>query len=146
MNPDAQSTSTPLEDYAVLRLDSPSVFAALLGTEEDGRWKLSILDRQVLSRRYLPRTFVLVTTWRRPSGVAAVTDFMPPSDGQADLVRRVQCLSGSAQIDHDLPIRFDHYRARPWTRRMDLHGTARNGLLSVATAAVCAPYPGAVPL
>jgi GH15 family glucan-1,4-alpha-glucosidase len=58
MNPDAQSTSTPLEDSAVLsdlrtgplvsrdgsmdwlcfpRFDSPSVVTVLLGNEQDGR-------------------------------------------------------------------------------------------------------------
>jgi hypothetical protein len=78
--------------------------------------KLSIFDGQVVSCRFLPRTFVLAT-WHSPIGVAVVTDFMPPSDGQADLVRRVQCLSGTVQIDHDLRIRFDYNRARPWTRR-----------------------------
>jgi GH15 family glucan-1,4-alpha-glucosidase len=153
MNPDAPATSTPLEDYALLsdlrtgplvsrdgsidwlcfpRFDSPSVFAALLGTEEDGRWQLSVVDGRVVSRQYLPRTFVLETTWRSPAGVAVVTDFMPPSDGQADLVRRVECLSGAVEVEHDLRIRFDYNRAKPWTRRVDLHGTSREGLLSVA--------------
>ena len=85
----AEHRSTPLEDYALLsdlhtgplvsregsvdwlcfpRFDSPSVFAALLGDPEDGRWKLSAVDGEVTSRRYLPRTFVLETTWRTPTG------------------------------------------------------------------------------
>ncbi len=153
MAQDLERGSTPLEDYALLsdlrtgplvsregsidwlcfpRFDSPSVFAALLGTEEDGRWRLSAVGGEVVSRRYLPRTFVLETTWRSATGVAVVTDFMPPSDGQADLVRQVQCLSGTVQIEHDLRIRFDYNRAKPWTRRVDLHGTDRQGLLSVA--------------
>ncbi|HEY4615549.1 MAG TPA: glycoside hydrolase family 15 protein, partial [Citricoccus sp.] len=153
MAQDPGAGSTPLEDYALLsdlrtgplvsrdgsidwlclpRFDSPSVFAALLGSPEDGRWRLSIRDGDVISRRYLPRTFVLETTWRSPTGTAVVTDFMPPSDGQADLVRRVECLSGTVQIEHDLRIRFDYNRAKPWTRRVDLHGAVREGLLSVA--------------
>ncbi|MFC4905059.1 glycoside hydrolase family 15 protein [Kocuria oceani] len=149
----AETASTPLEDYALLsdlhtgplvsragsidwlcfpRFDSPSVFAALLGGPEDGRWKLSAVDGRVLSRRYLPRTFVLETTWATPTGTAVVTDFMPPSDRQADLVRQVTCTRGTVAIEHDLRIRFDYNRAKPWTRRVDLQGTAREGLLSVA--------------
>ncbi|MEX5257627.1 glycoside hydrolase family 15 protein [Kocuria arenosa] len=145
--------STPLEDYALLsdlrtgplvsrdgsidwlcfpRFDSPSVFAALLGDPEDGRWRLFAVDGTVVSRRYLPRTFVLETTWSTSTGTAVVTDFMPPSDGQADLVRQVTCTRGAVAVEHDLRIRFDYNRSKPWTRRVDLRGTARDGLLSVA--------------
>lgn len=154
MNDDRTGTaSTPLEDYALLsdlhtgpllsrhgsidwlcfpRFDSPAVFAALLGGPEDGRWKVSAVDGKVLSRRYLPRTFVLETTWATPTGTVVVTDFMPPSDRQADLVRQAMCTQGTVELEHDLRIRFDYNRAKPWTRRVDLDGTARHGLLSVA--------------
>ncbi|PLC11590.1 glycoside hydrolase family 15 [Kocuria flava] len=150
--------SVPLEDYALLsdlhtgplvsregsvdwlcfpRFDSPSVFAALLGTPEDGRWKLSAVDGEVVSRRYLPRTFVLETTWRTPTGTVVVTDFLPPSGPEdhpdhADLVRRVECVSGEVEVEHDLRIRFDYGRARAWTRRVDLPGCEACGLLAVA--------------
>jgi GH15 family glucan-1,4-alpha-glucosidase len=153
MKPDAEPASTPLEDYALLsdlhtgplvsrdgsidwlcfpRFDSPSVFAALLGNEDDGRWKLSAVDGEVVARRYLPRTFVLETTWRTPTGTVVVTDFLPPGDSQADLVRQVQCVSGDVDVEHDLRIRFDYNRARPWTRRVDLERAGGSGLLSVA--------------
>ncbi|GGG69551.1 glycoside hydrolase family 15 [Kocuria dechangensis] len=114
------------------RFDSPSVFAALLGTPEDGRWRLFAVDGEVVSRRYLPRTFVLETTWRTRTGTVVVTDFLPPHDGQADLIRRVECMQGRVEVEHDLRIRFDYNRSKPWTRRVDLRGTAREGLLSVA--------------
>lgn len=150
----AGSTSTPLEDYALLsdlhtgplvsrdgsvdwlcfpRFDSPSVFAALLGNAEDGRWKLSVVDGEVVARRYLPRTFVLETTWRTPTGTVVVTDFLPPASDCADLVRRVECVSGAVEVEHDLRIRFDYNRTRPWTRRVELDGDeTRHGLLSIA--------------
>ncbi|MDO4917938.1 glycoside hydrolase family 15 protein [Kocuria sp.] len=133
--------SIPLEDYALLadlhtgplvsregsidwlcfpRFDSPAVFCALLGDEENGRWKLSAVDGRVVSRRYVPGTFILETEWKTPTGRVLVTDFLPPSDDHADLVRRVKCLEGTVEVEHDLRIRFDYGRITPWVRRVDL--------------------------
>ena len=133
--------STPLEDYALLadlhtgplvsregsidwlcfpRFDSPAVFCALLGDEDNGCWKLSAVDGEVVSRRYVPETFILETEWQTPTGRVLVTDFLPPSDDHADLVRRVKCLEGTVEVEHDLRIRFDYGRITPWVRRVDL--------------------------
>lgn len=133
--------STPLEDYALLadlhtgplvsregsidwlcfpRFDSPAVFCALLGDEDNGRWKLSAVDGEVVSRRYVPDTFILETEWQTPTGRVLVTDFLPPSDDHADLVRRVKCLDGTVEVEHDLRFRFDYGQLTPWVRRVDL--------------------------
>ena len=135
------SMSTPLEDYALLadlhtgplvsrdgsvdwlcfpRFDSPAVFCAVLGDEDNGRWKLSAVDGEVISRRYVPGTFILETEWRTPTGRVLVTDFLPPSDDHADLVRRVRCLEGTVEVEHDLRFRFDYGNITPWVRRVDL--------------------------
>ncbi|MBO0926753.1 glycoside hydrolase family 15 protein [Cellulomonas sp. zg-ZUI199] len=135
--------STPLEDYALLsdlrtgplvsrdgsidwlclpRFDSPAVFSAVLGGPDDGRWKMSVVDGEVVGRRYLPQTFVLETTWRSPTGTARVTDFLPVSTQRDDLVRRVECLDGTVEVEHDLRLRFDYARATPWVRVVDHHG------------------------
>lgn len=145
--------STPLEDYALLsdlrtgplvsrdgsidwlcfpRFDSPSVFAALIGTEDDGRWRLWAPGGQVVSRRYLPRTFVLETIWRTKTGTAQVLDFLPPRSQQADVLRKVSVLEGQVSIAHDLHIRFDYNRSKPWTRKITLGDGTTTGLLSVA--------------
>ncbi|HLS26575.1 MAG TPA: glycoside hydrolase family 15 protein [Beutenbergiaceae bacterium] len=144
--------STPLEDYALLsdlstgplvsrdgsidwlclpRFDSQAVFSAILGDAEDGRWKLSVAGGEVTERRYLPQTFVLETTWSSPTGTARVTDFLPPSTTQGDLVRRVECLEGHVRIEHDMRLRFDYARATPWTREVGRDGDER-ALLSLA--------------
>ena len=144
--------STPLEEYALLsdlrtgalvsrdgsidwlclpRFDSPAMFTALLGGPEDGRWRLSAVDGEVIERRYLPLTFVVETTWRGPRGIARVTDFLPRSTDQGDLVRRVECLEGEIEVEHDLRLRFDYARATPWTREVTLDGGER-ALLSLA--------------
>ena len=132
--------STPLEDYALLsdmhtgplvsrdgsidwlclpRFDSAAVFSAILGDADDGRWKVSIKDGEVVRREYEPATFVLQTTWHCPTGTALVTDFLPPTSRRADIVRRVECLEGEVVIEHDLRIRFSYARATPWFRRVD---------------------------
>ncbi|HLS74086.1 MAG TPA: glycoside hydrolase family 15 protein [Actinomycetaceae bacterium] len=144
--------STPLEQYALLsdlrtgplvsrdgsidwlclpRFDSPAMFCALLGDEDDGRWLLRAVDGEVVERRYLPQTFVLETTWQTPTGRARVTDFLPPSTTQGDLVRRVECLEGEVEVEHDLRLRFDYARATPWTRRVEL-ADGEPALLSLA--------------
>ena len=131
--------STPLEDYALLsdlrtgplvtrdgsidwlclpRFDSPAVFCAILGDADDGRWRVFAVDGQVEEWHYQPRTFVLETTWRTPTGRMRVTDFLPPSTTTADLIRRVECLEGTVQVEHDLRIRFDYARATPWVQQV----------------------------
>ncbi|PMR91416.1 glycoside hydrolase family 15 [Kocuria rhizophila] len=102
------------------RFDSPAVFCALLGDEDNGRWKLSAVDGEVVSRRYVPDTFILETEWQTPTGRVLVTDFLPPSDDHADLVRRVKCLDGTVEVEHDLRFRFDYGQLTPWVRRVDL--------------------------
>ena len=132
--------STHLEDYALLsdmhtaalvsrdgcvdwlclpRFDSPSFFTALLGGPDDGRWRIHIADGEVVEWAYLPETFVLTTTWRSPSGVARVTDFLPTNTPNADLVRRVECLEGTVTVEVDLRMTFSYARATPWFQRQD---------------------------
>ncbi|WP_136518642.1 glycoside hydrolase family 15 protein [Cellulomonas telluris] len=143
--------STHLEDYALLsdlrtgplvsrdgsidwlclpRFDSAAVFCAILGDPDDGRWKLSAVDGEVVERRYLPQTFVLETTWRTPTGTVRVTDFLPPRGERDDLVRRVECLDGTVEVEHDLRLRFDYARATPWVRVVEHDGAP--ALLSLA--------------
>lgn len=129
--------STPIEDYALLadlrtgplvsrdgsidwlclpRFDSPALCAALLGDERNGRWKLSIVNGEVQSRRYVDNSFVLETTWRSPTGVAVVRDFLPPSSDHADLVRLVECVEGEVVVRHDVVLAFEYGQRIPWAR------------------------------
>ena len=136
--------STPIADYAVLgdgrtaalvsrsgsvdwlclpHFDSPACFAALLGTPEHGRWLLTVPDATEISRRYLGESFVLETTYVSPSGTAVVVDAMPDADGRADLVRRIEVVSGTVTVEHEWVVRFGYGSIRPWVRRVsDLDG------------------------
>ena len=63
-----------------------------------------------------------------PTGRVLVTDFLPPSDDHADLVRRVKCLEGTVEVAHDLRFRFDYGKITPWVRHVDLSPEAAPGV------------------
>src|SRR6202789_2491872 len=52
------------------RFDSPACFASLLGTPENGRWRIAATDRNArISRRYRADTLILETTFETDEGV-----------------------------------------------------------------------------
>src|SRR5690349_1807582 len=64
------------------RFDSGACFAALVGTEENGRWLIAPADEiRSVERRYRGDTLILETRFTTPTGVAVVTDFMRMSSG-----------------------------------------------------------------
>jgi GH15 family glucan-1,4-alpha-glucosidase len=93
------------------RFDSPSMFGALLGDEDHGRWLVAPVDEVVsVSREYLEDTFVLVTHWETATGRVDVMDFMPHGDRRADVVRRITGVAGHGG-------RGQRRNRRRWTRR-----------------------------
>jgi len=100
------------------RFDSPACFAALLGTADNGRWLIQPAgDIQEVRRRYRPGTLILETEFRTGSGVATLTDFMPPRTKAPDVVRVVEGKRGEVAMRMDLTIRFDYGSIVPWVRR-----------------------------
>ena len=70
--------------------DSGACFAALLGTEENGRWMMGAADKQArVTRHYRDRTLILETDIETADGAATIIDFMPPRGVQSDVVRLV---------------------------------------------------------
>ena len=114
------------------RFDSSSMFAALLGDENHGRWLLAPVTPGTARphRQYIPDTFVLETRWVTDTGEVEVLDFMPHGDRRADLVRRVRGISGSVEMRQDLRVRFDYADAIPWMRQSPDRGG--NALVAVA--------------
>ncbi|WP_134098988.1 glycoside hydrolase family 15 protein [Kribbella pratensis] len=102
------------------RFDSPACFAALLGTEDNGHWRIAPRDADaVSSRHYRGDTLVLETEWSTSTGTVRVIDFMPPRDSAPDVVRIVEGVSGSVELRSELKLRFDYGHVVPWVRRSD---------------------------
>jgi len=100
------------------RFDSQAPFAALLGDEGNGHWRLAPAGPvSRVERRYRPDTLVLETDFHTADGVVQVVDCMPPRDESPDLVRLVRGISGRVPMRMELVIRFDYGRVMPWVRR-----------------------------
>ncbi|MEA2347560.1 MAG: alpha,alpha-trehalase [Thermoleophilaceae bacterium] len=113
------------------RMDSPSVFGAILDRDA-GVFRLAPADVTVpAARRYLPGTMVLETSWGTRGGWAIVRDVLligpwhhesdrsnthrrSPTDYDADhvLLRTVRCVNGEVQINMDCEPVFDYGRKR----------------------------------
>jgi GH15 family glucan-1,4-alpha-glucosidase len=135
----------PIEDYALLgdgrtialvagdgrvdwwpvpTLDSPPAFAAVLDPENGGYLDLRpAADEFTTTRRYVPGTNVLETTFRTDTGSVRVTDAL--SVGAAgplpwgELARRVEGVDGTVQMIWTVRpgTRFDS--CQPWTETND---------------------------
>ncbi len=102
------------------RLDSAACFAALLGDESNGHWRIAPAGAgSATGRRYRDDSLILETTWQTPGGTVRVIDFMPPRGEAADVVRIVEGVSGTVAMHMDLVLRFDYGRIVPWVGRRD---------------------------
>ena len=109
------------------RFDSPACFSALLGTPEHGRWRLRPAgDGWSAQQRYRGETMVLETEFSRPGGSVRIIDFMSLRSPVADVVRIVQGLRGTVQMEMHLTIRSDYGLVVPWVTRTG------NGLRAIA--------------
>jgi GH15 family glucan-1,4-alpha-glucosidase len=103
------------------RFDSGACFAALLGDQRHGFWRVAPpAARNADRRRYRGDAMILEHEWDTPQGSVRVIDFMPPSDGVHDLVRIVEGLSGRVHVHSELRLRFDYGRSIPWVHQV--HG------------------------
>ncbi len=111
------------------RFDSAACFAALLGTPENGRWRIAPADPAArVTRRYRDGTMILETRFETAEGAATLIDFMPPRDHTSDLVRIVVGERGHVTFRTELVIRFDYGATVPWVTRLEDGG----GLQAVA--------------
>lgn len=103
------------------RFDSGACFAALLGDENHGRWRLApAAGGRATRRRYRDGTLILETEFDTPDGSVRITDFMPIREKTVDMVRIVEGLHGHVPMQMHMTIRFDYGSIIPWVR--DVHG------------------------
>ena len=99
------------------RFDSGACFAALLGTQEHGRWLISPANEiKSIQRRYREGTLVLETDYETQDGAVSLVDCMPPRSKEADLVRLIIGRRGQVRMRMQLIIRFDYGSIVPWVR------------------------------
>jgi GH15 family glucan-1,4-alpha-glucosidase len=102
------------------RFDSPAFFAALLGTEENGRWQIApVAEVRRVERRYREGTLVLETDIETAEGAVRLIDCMPPRDEHVDVIRIVEGLRGTVPMRMTLTPRFDYGRLVPAVARFD---------------------------
>lgn len=104
-------------------LDSPSVFAALLDSEQAGLFSLQPdWSDARLQQLYLPDTNILQTRWLSQHGVAEVTDYMPigdDTDRMPLIIRQLNVLKGNVNWRMRCAPMPDYARARPDARHYD---------------------------
>ncbi|GAA3955467.1 glycoside hydrolase family 15 protein [Actinoplanes auranticolor] len=129
----------PIEDYAIIadtqtaalvgrngsidwlcvpRFDSGAIFAALLGTEDNGHWTIAPAGEvRAVRRRYRSETLVLETEFETDEGVVRLVDFMPPRGEAPDVIRIVEGVRGRVPMTMRLRLRFDYGHVVPWVYR-----------------------------
>ncbi|MFF3980196.1 glycoside hydrolase family 15 protein [Streptomyces sp. NPDC001828] len=117
------------------RFDSAACFAALLGDENNGHWRIAPAEAghsgRCDRRAYLDDSLVLETYWETGTGTVKVIDFMPQRDKAPDVTRIVEGVSGTVEMSSVLRLRFDYGHVVPWMRRSDGHRVAIAGPDSV---------------
>jgi carbohydrate kinase (thermoresistant glucokinase family) len=102
------------------RFDSNALFAALLGTSEHGRWRISPADpTPSVSRVYHNGTLVLETLFDTADGRVALIDFMPIGRAGSSIIRLVKGLRGKVTMQLHLALRFDYGVTVPWVTQLD---------------------------
>src|SRR3954452_11033092 len=113
----------PIEDYAIVgdtqtaaligkdgsvdwlcvpRFDSGAIFAALLGTERNGRWRIAPAGEvRAVRRRYRDDSLVLETEFDTDDGTVRVIDFMPPRGEALERIRIVEGVRGRVPVTMD---------------------------------------------
>jgi GH15 family glucan-1,4-alpha-glucosidase len=126
------------------RYDSPAVFAALLDPEA-GRWSIRPAGGFRSERRYVDGTLVIENTFTTESGAVRLTDAMAfaPSershelglDAPHEVLRLVECVSGSVDLEMTLEPRPEYGLVRPLFRRTPEGGRTFGGPNQIAATA-----------
>lgn len=120
----------PIEDYALIsncrsaalisregsidwfcapRFDSPACFARLLGTGENGYWRIAPQgDIRRITRRYRADSMVLETQFETQGGSVLLVDFLAMREDAVDIVRLLHGRKGAVAMRMEWVPRFDY--------------------------------------
>jgi GH15 family glucan-1,4-alpha-glucosidase len=97
------------------RFDSSACFAALLGSEENGHWRIAPAGGVKATRRkYRGDSLVLVTEFETDTGTVEVIDCMPPREVHPQVARLVKGVKGRVEMRMELVVRFEYGSVVPW--------------------------------
>ncbi len=103
---------------------SGACFAALLGSQKHGYWRICPASAGwKSSRKYRDHTLILETTFETAHGTVRLIDFMPIRERNSDVVRVVEGIRGKMSLSMALSLRFDYGRTVPWVTA--IHGGIR---------------------
>jgi GH15 family glucan-1,4-alpha-glucosidase len=112
-------------------IDSPPVFDALLDADRGGRFLVTPEVPFYTTRRYLPATNVLETTFHTEQGTVRLTDALAiPAGGLfplRELVRVVEGLTGEVPIRWSMRARFEFGKVKPRLRHHESIGLVDAG-------------------
>jgi hypothetical protein len=118
------------------RFDSASIFARLLGAE-GGHWAIRPTTQFSSEREYIGESLVLRTVHELRSGSVAVTDAAALEVGARGheigrrsphvLIRRVECLTGTAELEIDFAPRMEYGLTIPIVSAIEGGVAARGG-------------------
>jgi GH15 family glucan-1,4-alpha-glucosidase len=108
------TTDGAIDWLCLPRFDSEACFVSLLGSQENGRWRIAPVERlKGVRRQYRPDTLILETEFLTEHGQVQLVDFMPPRHGAPHVVRRVKCIEGEVRMRSDCMPRFGFGRDIP---------------------------------
>jgi GH15 family glucan-1,4-alpha-glucosidase len=115
------SREASIEWCCLPRFDAGSTFGRILDRRKGGHCSITpIADGDwEYSRRYLEDSLVLETTLHGPDGEARIIDaFIAHADTTGPrLLRVIEGVRGSVELELRVAPRFDYGRVRPWVRR-----------------------------
>ena len=121
------SLSGSIDWLCLPRFDSDACFASLVGTEENGFWKIAPLSPVCGVRRaYRDGSLALETEITTDEGTIVLVDFMAVGEPAADVVRLVIGKTGNVPMRMELVLRAGYGRTIPWVQAIP------NGIEAVA--------------